>query len=290
MKKTNKPNSYRLLVENILKGDYVTSNNMLVKILQEAEAKREDYIEKLVLEQEEETEEEPVETAGGDSLEGAPGETVAPDQGEEAEEVIDGGEPEDNDTDLGDDLEDATGEEGEEETDTDEIENAVGNAKLTELGDDQVKINCKINLKMISIQSDRLANLKTQLNAMGLEKDEREYVTLDTTIGYYASQLRKLQDKCDVTSDQDEVAERLKIIDKAIQTLESQVSANDDGSTNGVPNVKTTEELNEETPENEETTDDTEGGEGAEETEETSEETEETEETEEEEVEEEEEA
>jgi len=275
MKKTDKPNGYRLLVENILKGDYITSNDMLVKLLQEAEARREDYVAKLVLEQE-----EPVETDGsGDSLDGAGGEITTP---EEEEEETEGTEPEDNDTNLGDDLEDATGAEGEEETDLDEIDNAVGNAKLTELGDDQVKIKCQINLKMITIQSDRLANLKTQLNAMGIDKNEREYVTLDETISYYSSQLRKLQDKCDPTADQDELANRLTIIDKAIQTLESQVSANDDGSTNGIPNVKTTEELNDETSENEETIDDTEGGEGAEETEETSEETsEETEKTEE---------
>ena len=214
----------KLLVESILSENLVDANELLKKLLNEMEEKREYDALRLISEQDEE---------GGDDEGGAP-EDADTDLDEADEEGGDEGDEDGEDPGLGDDLEDAQGDDGEEED-----ENAVGNAKLAEMGNDQVELQCEINEKMISIYTDKLSNLKTQLNAMGLDKQEREYVTFEMQISYYSKKLRELQDKCEVTVDQDEVKERLDIIEDAIKTLESQISSGD------VPDVKSTEDLDE---------------------------------------------
>lgn len=246
MKKTDMKQNYRLLVENILKGDLVSSNDILSKILEESEAAREDAIEKIVLEQSdaEIPDDEGAVTTTAEEEAAAQQQEGSTENAETAVEDDDG-EPDDNDTDLGDDLADATG-----ATD-DDLENKVGEGKLTELGNDEVEINCEINRKMITIYSDKLANLKTRLNSMGLEKQERQYVTFEANITYYSNKLRELQEKCEITHDQNEVKDRLDIIDNAIKTLESQITAGGEGD---VPPVETTEELNDGGEENAETT------------------------------------
>ena len=187
----------RLLVENILKENFTDANDLLRKILLEAEEDREENAQQLV--------------------EG--GEDAASEQ-QDAEAS-----PEASDTDLddagdvalGDDLEGAQkdktgGEEGAEMADEGgEEEMQPDDATLTELGDLEIKVQCDVNKKMISIDFDRLANLKTAINTQGLDKRSREYVTLDTKISYYSAKLKELQDKC-VVIHSEKLRERRKLL------------------------------------------------------------------------------
>ena len=220
MKKKHIRSECRLLVESILSENLVDANGLLKRLLNRIEDMREDNAISLVMEQDDGSAPADADTDLTEAEEGGEGET----DGEG--------------NDLGDDLAEVQGdgEAAEAEGDDDE-ESVVGNAKLAEMGNDEIALQCEINEKMISIYTDRLSNLKTQLNAMGLNKQEREYVTFEMQISYYSKKLRELQDKCEVTVDQDEVKERLAIIEAAIKTIESQIAGG------GVPEVKSTEEL-----------------------------------------------
>ena len=209
MKKNQIKSNCKLLVESILSENLVDANDILKKLLNDIEEERENTAIKLVMEQESEDEAGAPEDADTNLDEADEGEDDSADDAEGDDE---------DDPGLGDDLADA--QEGNDEGEGDEdAENAVGNAKLSEMGNDEVELQCEINEKMISIYTDKLSNLKSQLNAMGLDKQERDYVTFEMQISYYSKKLRELQDKCEVTVDQDEVKERLDIIEAAIKTI-----------------------------------------------------------------------
>ena len=249
----------QLLVESILKEELIDANDILKNLVALIEEQRENEITNLVLEQDEGGDDAAAEEdEGGDDA--AAEEDEGGDEGGD-DEVSEDEDPEGGDTSLGENLGDAQDGEDEEGEDA---ENMVGNAKLTELGNDEIELNCQINEKMISLYSDRLANLKTALNALGLEKEEREYITLEMQISYYSKKLRDLQDKCEITVDQNEVKERLDIIEKAIKTLEAQI--NEKGG--GADDVKSTEELESEGDDEGEDDTEVEEDEGEEETEE----------------------
>jgi hypothetical protein len=171
------------------------------------------------------------------------------------DETID--EPTDGDPSLGDNLTDDLGDDSDEE-------NMVGNGELSEMSNDIVEINCEINQKIIGKLYDKISNLKSQLNSLDLDKDEREYISLETKLAYYGNKLEELQSKTNPAIDQSKVEERITIIDKALKTLESEISGSDADAMG--EEIKTTEELDEPSGEEpstdlsgeEETTDDVE--------------------------------
>lgn len=240
-------NKSRLLVESILSDKLLDANTILEDILQEAEEIRENEI--------------------SDSLGNDVDDSMNVDtEGGEVDEVddvddVEGGEsidePTDGDPTLGDNLNDDLGDESDDE-------NAVGNGELSEMSNDIVEINCEINQKIIGKLYDKISNLKSQLNSLDLDKDEREYISLETKLAYYGNKLEELQSKTNPAIDQSKVEERITIIDKALKTLESEISGSDADAMG--EEIKTTEELDEPSGEEpstdlsgeEETTDDVE--------------------------------
>jgi len=239
MKKEIKKNC-KALVESILQDNLIDANKMLATLLEDIESERESQIAKLITEADEDVD---AAAEGGDE--------AAEDEGLEDDTEDEEG-PADNDTDLGDDLDDAV-DQPEEDEEEEEDENAVGNAKLAEMTNDEVELQCQVNEKMISIYSDKLANLKTSLNAAGLEKQEREYISLETKISYYSKKLRELQDKCEITVDQEEVKARLDVIEKAIEMLTNELKSLSGASDEDVPDVESNEDLNDDLNDEEET-------------------------------------
>jgi hypothetical protein len=216
-------NKSRLLVESILSDKLLDANTILEDILQEAEEIRENEI--------------------SDSLGNDVDDSMNVDtEGGEADDVedVEGGEsidePTDGDPTLGDNLNDDLGDESDDE-------NAVGNGELSEMSNDIVEINCEINQKIIGKLYDKISNLKSQLNSLDLDKDEREYISLETKLAYYGNKLEELQSKTNPAIDQSKVEERITIIDKALKTLESEISGSDADAMG--EEIKTTEELDE---------------------------------------------
>jgi len=216
------------LVKQILNEDYLDANKTLKSLILEAEEDREQDVadnlegDDAELDQETDTTDEEGEF---NENEGAEGE--GEDEDEINTDVID--EPSDGDPNLGDALED------------DISDQAVSEAEMSEMSNDVVEINCEINQKIISKLYDKISNLKTKLNEMDLEKDSREYITLETKLSYYGNKLEELQTKTNPAIDQAKVEERIQIIDSALKTLESEIGGED------VEDVKSTDELDEET-------------------------------------------
>jgi hypothetical protein len=200
----------RILVEQILSEKYVDANKTLAKLVLEAEEAREEEIA----------------TELGDEM----SDQVSEDESTKTDEID---EPTDGDPNLGDDLDDDLG--------TGEDEDAqVGNGELSEMSNDIIEINCEINQKVIDKLYDKVSNLKSQINSLNLDKDEREYIRLETSLSYYGNKLDELQTKTNPAIDQSKVEERLEIISKALKTLESEIlGANEDA----MDDVKSTDEL-----------------------------------------------
>jgi hypothetical protein len=218
-------NISKILVEQILSEKYVDANNTLTKLIAEAEEIRENEISAEL----------------GDEMTDQVDETEETTDSSETDEID---EPTDGDPNLGDDLDDDLGS-GEDE------DAQVGNGQLSEMSNDIVEINCEINQKIIDKLYDKVSNLKSQINSLNLDKNEREYISLETKLSYYGNKLDELQTKTNPAIDQSKVEERLEIISNALKALEAEILGGD--SENMGEDVETSEEL-----------DSTEGASGAE--------------------------
>lgn len=220
-------NISKILVEQILSEKYVDANNTLTKLIAEAEEIRENEISAEL----------------GDEMSDQVDETEETGDSSDTDEID---EPTDGDPNLGDDLDDDLGS-GEDE------DAQVGNGQLSEMSNDIVEINCEINQKIIDKLYDKVSNLKSQINSLNLDKNEREYISLETKLSYYGNKLDELQTKTNPAIDQSKVEERLEIISNALKSLEAEILGGD--SENMGEDVETSEEL-----------DSTNGDEGTEET------------------------
>jgi hypothetical protein len=156
----------KILVEQILSEKYVDANNTLTKLIAEAEEIRENEISAEL----------------GDEMTDQVDETEETGDLSETDEID---EPTDGDPNLGDDLDDDLG--------SDE-DAQVGNGQLSEMSNDIVEINCEINQKIIDKLYDKVSNLKSQINSLNLDKNEREYISLETKreLTFVSKQLKKI--------------------------------------------------------------------------------------------------
>ena len=189
MKKTKKRNlreQSKLLVESILDKDPITANSIFQRLILEAEeAREEEVLDELGLDDETDTEvDAEVDTETDVEMEGD-------------EETAD---------ELG--MEDSVDDMSNEESD--------------KIVDDIVEINCQINAKMISKLFDRIAEIKTNILNLGLDENSREFLKYDITIQYYSDKLQNLQNKTNPGIDQEKVEIALQKITEALDELESE--------------------------------------------------------------------
>ena len=195
MKKHNLRKQSKLLVESILDKDPITANSIFQRLILEAEEEREDdVLAELGLDD--------VEDTGSSDAE--------------------------NTDDLGlDDTENAEGTDDAEAADdlgmTDDVE-SMNADEAEDTVDDIVEINCQINAKLISNLFDKIAELKTQIEGLGLDESSREYLNYDVAIQYYSDKLQELQGKTNPGIDQTKVQTAIDKIDAAIQELSGKVS------------------------------------------------------------------
>jgi hypothetical protein len=109
--------------------------------------------------------------------------------------------------------------------DTDGAENieGLGSEETEKVVDDIVEINCQINAKMISNLFDKIAELKNQVEQLGLDPNSREYLKYDVSIQYYSDKLQDLQNKTNPGIDQNKVETALDKIKTAIEELSGEV-------------------------------------------------------------------
>ncbi len=211
----------KILVEQILNENFLNANETLQTLINEAEENREEEVDQ---------------TLGSDEdLEG--------NTGNDSEETIntDGiDEPSNGSPNLGDSLDQSV-------EDSDSEDQSVDEGEMTEMSNDIVKINCEINQKVISMLFDKIANLKTILNAKDIDHDTREYIALETKLSYYGDKLETLQSNANPAIEQDKVEERLNIIEAALKSLEAEI-----GGSNEVTDVKSSADLDEAEAEGEE--------------------------------------
>ena len=201
----------RLLVEQILKENFLDANSTLASLVMEAEENREESVNA---------------SLGDEDLESGS-------EGEGEEQVNTDGidEPTDGGPALGDSLDQSV---------EDVEDQSVGEGEMTEMSNDIVEINCEVNQKMISKLFDKISNLKTTLNAKDMDHDTYDYVELETKLSYYGNKLTLLQSEANPAIDQSKVEEKVKIIVAALDTLETEICGSDEDS-----EIKSTSELDE---------------------------------------------
>lgn len=172
---------------------------------------------------------------------------------------------------LGDDSSDAEDQDQDMEfglEGSDSVE-GLGSEETDKKVDDIIEINCQINAKLISNLFDKIADLKTQIEGLGLDPSSREYLKYDVTIQYYSDKLQDLQNKTNPGIDQAKVEEALDKITTAIEQLQGEVGGDsfDDQGNEDITDIESPEEIGAENELN-----DDEGNEDSEDKEETSEE------------------
>jgi hypothetical protein len=227
----------KLLVEHIINNNNVDAESLFKTLITEIEARRELNIKKhskLILEAEEDEldmdldmdlEEDSEANAEGDSE----------------------GDTEDTEVDFEDDLGDLEAEEDIESTaeDIDANGDIEGDAEadaeeIVDTTNDITDINCEVNSKVISILFDKLAEIKSKVNALNLDPSTREAIKYSVTIEYYSDKLLDLQSKTTPETDQSRVEEALNAIEKSLDSLLSELGANDSEE---FDEVKTPEEV-----------------------------------------------
>lgn len=116
-----------------------------------------------------------------------------------------------------------------EEADVEETE--IGNDSIEGLDseeadrivDDVVEINCQINAKLISILFDKIANIRTAIQELGLDPESREYIKYDETINYYSDKLQDLQNKTNPGVDQSKVSSAVDKLKSRLEELSSDI-------------------------------------------------------------------
>lgn len=210
--KTIKSKSRRL-VQQILSEEFLEANDTLVSLLTEAEQDREDTISGQTLDQED-AETDQTQTNDANLQSNQP-----------SLDQID--QPSDGSPNLGDSLDNSF------------QDNSISQGESDEMTNDVIEIKCEVNQKIISKLCDKIANLKTALISKQLDKDSREYITLETSLAYYGNHLSQLQTKTNQAIDQDKVQQKIEIISAALKTLETQIGT---GPTD-VSDVQSTAEL-----------------------------------------------
>lgn len=144
---------------------------------------------------------------------------------------------------------DSDGEEEPEDTENgefgmDDSETVEGlNAEETDSKvDDIIEINCQINAKMISNLFDQIAELKNQIEGLGLDPNSREYLKYDVTIQYYSDKLQDLQNKTNPGIDQAKVEEALDKITTAIEQLQGEIGGST-GDDTDITDIDSPEEV-----------------------------------------------
>lgn len=127
---------------------------------------------------------------------------------------------------------------------TDSVE-GLGSEETDKKVDDIIEINCQINAKLISNLFDKIADLKTQIEGLGLDPNSREYLKYDVTIQYYSDKLQDLQNKTNPGIDQSKVEEALDKITTAIEQLHGEVGGDsfDDQGNQDITDIKSPEEV-----------------------------------------------
>jgi hypothetical protein len=195
MKKHNLRKQSKLLVESILDKDPITANSIFQRLILEAEEEREDdVLAELGLDDAEDTGSDDAENTDDLGLDDAEDDGADTDDAEAADDLG-----------MADDVESMN---------VDEAEDTV---------DDIVEINCQINAKLISNLFDKIAELKTQVEGLGLDESSREYLNYDVAIQYYSDKLQELQGKTNPGIDQTKVQTAIDKIDAAIQELSGKV-------------------------------------------------------------------
>lgn len=191
----------KLLVQSILNKQTLSANKILQKLILQAEAEREEIINKLILEQDELDVE-------GDDLE---------DEGDDL----------DGDDESGDDLD------GEDEEGDGEEEDQTSEADVDNKVDDALQIQCEINSKRIVSMFDTIAELKQALDNKGLDVNSKEYIKAEVSIQYYSDKLQEFQGKTNPGVDQAKLEEALDKIFEALEQLKGQlgVEGGDDVNT-----------------------------------------------------------
>lgn len=196
MKKHNLRKQSKLLVESILDKDPIRANSIFQQLVMEAEEEREDDV---------------LAELGLDE------ENPDSDTTETTEEPIEGID-DSFDTGVADDIESMN---------ADEADKTV---------DDIIEINCQINAKLISNLFDKIAELKTQVEGLGLDESSREYLKYDVTIQYYSDKLQDLQNKTNPGIDQGKVQTAIEKIESAIQELAGEIDGGSDDFAVDSPN------------------------------------------------------
>ncbi len=175
----------KLLVQSILNKQTLSANKILQKLILQAEAEREEIINRLILEQDDDLQDD------GDDLD------------------VDGGDDLDDEGDQsGDDLDGEDGEGEEDQTSDTDVDNKV---------DDALQIQCEINAKRIVSMFDTIAELKQALDNKGLDVNSKEYIKAEVSIQYYSDKLQEFQGKTNPGVDQSKLEE---VLDKIFESLE----------------------------------------------------------------------
>ena len=265
-KKTNAiRNQCRKLAELVLEGNILDANELLLKIVNEAQERRERDICRIILEQEEE--EPDTDDTELDDAEDEEDGPSAEDDGEELGNDLGGG----MDSTDGEAPDEDMGEEG-----AGVEEDGISNAEIKDFVSGNVKVECSVNKTIIIQNIDLLCGLMSKLNSLGLDHRDRKYIRFSKYIEYYTNALSELQEKCIPTISQDKVKEALDGIEANIKAIESQLKA--ELGEEDVDDVKSVDELQDDSEaedEGEEEAADEEGGEESEEEEEAADEEEE---------------
>lgn len=184
----------KLLVQSILNKQTLSANKLLQKLILQAETEREKIINRLILEQDEDLDDED-------------------DEGDDLDDLDDEGGDQ-----SGDDLDGEDSEGEEDQTSEADVDNKV---------DDALQIQCEINAKRITSMFDSIAELKQALDEKGLDVNSKEYIKSEVSIQYYSDKLQEFQGKTNPGVDQAKLEEALDKIFEALGQLKEQLGVQD---------------------------------------------------------------